>query len=70
MSRFNLSMNVNFYVGMGRVNAEDNNTFEELGYTEEDLLTMTDEEVMKDLQSMHDDFLGNHLDSGFYVEED
>ena len=70
MSKYTVNTEVNFFASLGYIgaNREDINTLGNLGFTEEELDSMTDAEIEKDIQNQFEEWLYNH-DIGWTIVE-
>lgn len=68
--KYTLQTRIKFGVAMDRSAEESIETMEELGFTQEELDTKTEEEIEKDLLEMFLDWQANHLDAGWAIVED
>jgi len=67
--KYTLKTKIRFAVALGREVEEEISTLEELGFTQEDLNSQSEEELEKAIQEMYEDWEGNYLDSGWAAIE-
>lgn len=67
--KYTLDTQIKFGVALCRSTEEQIETMKELGFTQEELDTKSDEEIEKVLQELYDDWEANYLDAGWAIVE-
>lgn len=67
--KYTLDTQIKFGITLDRSTKEQIESMEELGFTQEELESKSDEEIAKELQEMYENWQANYLDAGWAVVE-
>lgn len=67
--KYTLDTEIRFAIVLDRSKTEETQTIEEMGFTQEELETKSEEEIEKEIQEIYETWEQNYLDAGWAVVE-